>query len=120
MLACQFWDPAEVAWSSDGCSLSLQEGDAICSCTHLTDFIVFEFPTSTDALLATLASSVAVNEISARAWECLADPGRSWHSINEAWWLSILMIVSLVVLMAAATMPAKRSPRSPDGISSST
>ena len=41
-LACQFWETELRVWSSEGCSLSMQGGDAVCSCTHLTDFIVFE------------------------------------------------------------------------------
>ena len=77
----------------------MQGGDAICSCTHLTDFIVFEFPTSAAALLDTLVAATKVNDITLRAWECLADPDRSWHNVREAWLLSIFMIVMLVVLM---------------------
>ena len=42
-------------WSTEGCVTIREEGgDAYtCSCDHLTEFIVFEFPTSGDELLAT-------------------------------------------------------------------
>ena len=62
---CRFWDRTSSEWSSQGCrTLAGAEGTVMCECDHLTDFVVFEFPTNADELLAAILEGIAVNVIS--------------------------------------------------------
>ena len=59
VLSCRFWNASLQQWSSEGCRTIAQTegpaaGSVTCECDHLTEFVVFEFPTSADALLADL------------------------------------------------------------------
>ena len=46
-----------------------------CGCTHLTDFVAFEFPMTTEELLEDVREGARINTFTAEQWsECLADP----------------------------------------------
>eukprot|EP00900_Chrysochromulina_parva_P015935 jgi/Chrpa1/24342/Chrysochromulina_OHIO_Genome00023055-RA len=52
---CKFWNETSGSWSTDGCATIMgADGSVGCSCTHLTEFIAIEFPTSAEELLALL------------------------------------------------------------------
>ena len=74
---CRWWDssPDVGAWSTEGCvTVAGVEGTFTCSCDHLTEFIVFQFPTTAEELLATILSAVKINTLTARAWACMTNP----------------------------------------------
>lgn len=75
VVECRWWDSVRYEWSTSGCiTVAADDGTFTCSCTHLTEFIVFQFPTTADELLAAVLSAVAINTISGRAWKCLTRP----------------------------------------------
>ena len=47
VVECNYWDEAGATWSSDGCeTVTTETGGMACSCTHLTDFISVQMPSS--------------------------------------------------------------------------
>jgi hypothetical protein len=47
VVQCRFWDESLSAWSTEGCeSVTLVDGGLGCSCTHLTDFIAVQVPST--------------------------------------------------------------------------
>ena len=101
---CRFWNATLSAWSTDGCVTIASAGGAFtCSCDHLTDFIVFEFPQSGDELLATALSSVAFNSLGRRALECGLNPSRSWESVPEIWGCVFFLLLLAFSLLGNAT-----------------
>ncbi len=101
-LECRWWDEAHGNWSAAGCTtvlsgeggLDAQGGFAAaaltCSCTHLTDFVVFEFPTSSEELLADLSAAVAINGFSQAALECIASP--RFEKIPGVWAIDLSLL----------------------------
>lgn len=75
-IECRWWDAHTHSWSADGCHTHRGHGGhgAVCSCTHLTSFILFEFPTTIDELTEDLGAALSVNPLSDRAWQCLISP----------------------------------------------
>ena len=103
VVVCQFWNKTSEQWSTDGCATTLDATGAVgCSCTHLTEFIAFEFPTSGDELLAALLSSVSFNSLDMDAVECATNFSRSWRTVPVVWGCNIVLMVSLAVLMGNA------------------
>ena len=68
-----------------------------CSCTHLTEFIAIEFPTSAEELLALLLEAVAFNSLDMGDIECAFY--RSWHTVRNVWYLIFLLVAMLIVLV---------------------
>jgi hypothetical protein len=94
---CRWWDAANGTWSREGC-VTLKEGDAfVCSCYHLTTFIVFEFPTTPEELLEAILSGLSINGLSVRALECFAKP--SWKDMPVAWSMDIGLVGLLVLAL---------------------
>ena len=59
---CRWWDTSSGGeWSAEGCAtVAAADGTFTCSCTHLTTFVVFEFPVTWSDLAADLRSALAV------------------------------------------------------------
>jgi len=87
---CYFWNATLAEWSREGCTtLAGPEGGYTCSCDHLTEFVIFEFPRTVADLFATLPK---FNGISERAVQCTLDPRRSWWTaLVPACTLSLLI-----------------------------
>jgi hypothetical protein len=88
---CKFWNETSRSWSTDGCATIMgADGSVGCSCTHLTEFIAVEFPTSAEELLALLLEAVAFNSLDMGDIECAFY--RSWHTVATSgtsfsfWW----------------------------------
>lgn len=97
---CQFWNKTAAMWSTDGCVTIRDEAvdGFTCSCDHLTEFIVFEFPSSADDLLAYTLSAVSMNSLSMEAFEC-AFTGRSWRTVPAIWGCIIFLILFACALL---------------------
>ena len=108
IIECRWWNTTGGTaglgdWSSAGCmTLAADTGEGyVCSCDHLTDFIVFEFPTSTQELLDDIREAVSINVFSAAALECIATPYP--RKIWPVWVidLSILLLGGLALASAS-------------------
>jgi len=103
VVQCRWWDGDAKEWSTGGCTtIADATGSYTCSCTHLTEFVVFEFPTSADDLLSTALTAATLNSLSKRALECAVDPSRSWRAIPVVWYCIIVVLVLFVVLLSQA------------------
>jgi Ca2+-binding EF-hand superfamily protein len=95
---CKFWNETSGSWSTDGCATIMgADGSVGCSCTHLTEFIAIEFPTSAEELLALLLEAVAFNSLDMGDIECAFY--RSWHTVRNVWYLIFLLVAMLIVLV---------------------
>ena len=95
---CKFWSEISRSWSTDGCATIMgADGSVGCSCTHLTEFIAVEFPTSAEELLALLLEAVAFNSLDMGDIECAFY--RSWHTVRNVWYLIFLLVAMLIVLV---------------------
>jgi len=95
---CKFWNETSRSWSTDGCATIMgADGSVGCSCTHLTEFIAIEFPTSAEELLALLLEAVAFNSLDMGDIECAFY--RSWHTVRNVWYLIFLLVAMLIVLV---------------------
>ena len=100
---CQYWATTSDHWATEGCETILDaSGTVVCSCTHLTEFIAFEFPTSGDELLATALLSVSMNSLSEEAWACATDPSRSWRSVPTIWGIVCFLFFMFIALLGNA------------------
>ena len=81
-IECGWWDATAHGWSTEGCAaVTADDGAMLCSCTHLTDFMVVEVPTSWDELADHIVMGFTVTTFSwAQATECLANP--QWSFIH--------------------------------------
>ncbi|KOO22186.1 hypothetical protein Ctob_008252 [Chrysochromulina tobinii] len=78
---CRFWNETEDSWSTNGCATTMgADGSVGCSCTHLTEFIAFEFPTTVEELREVALGAVAFVSLESSAFECALDPARSWRT----------------------------------------
>ena len=81
------------AQASAGCA-TIAAADGVsytCSCDHLTDFIVFEFPTTAEELFEDITQAVTVHQITARAFECLRRPSFTTHPV--IWGINVGLLV---------------------------
>ena len=109
---CRFWNDTLGNWSTDGCTTVLEaDGSVGCSCSHLTEFIAFEFPTSADDLLALFLSATRVNTLTSRAFECALNPSRSWVSVPAIWGCMIFLLLLFFGLLANAIRSDRREIR---------
>ena len=100
---CLFWNETELAWSSDGLQTVMNSDRSIgCASTHLTEFIAFESPTSSEELLETAIESTEMNSISFDALQCALDPARSWRTVPVIWGCILFMIALFIVLLTNA------------------
>ena len=109
---CRFWSILEQDWSTDGCAPVIEAGGTVsCLCDHLTEFIVFEFPTSSDELTALALSATEMRGLTLRALECALDPQRSWHSVPAVWNIMISLFSATCLLLANAICRDRREIR---------
>lgn len=102
-IECRFWNVTLDAWSTAGCTTtSADDGSVGCSCTHLTEFIAFEFPTSSDELLAAVLSSVAFNSLDMEAMQCATDPSRSFSTVPVVWGCIFVLFFLFFTLLGNA------------------
>ena len=115
-LECRWWDSGGREWSANGCTTLEGEGgrSAICSCNHLTQFVVFEFPTSWQELGEHLSAALSINPLTVEAWQCLVTPspwhaptdgytGATWTSIPGVWMVNAgLLLLAMTSLTCAA------------------
>ena len=106
---CHFWNETNSSWSTDGCTTTMgADGSVGCSCTHLTEFIAFEFPTTVEQLLETVLGSFAFNRLDSRALECARDPARSWRTVRPIWDCFIGLMTTLIVALVYAVRNDRR------------
>ena len=108
-IECRWWDESgNGSWSSAGCETVPTDdgGSFTCSCDHLTDFIVFEFPTTVEELLEDVLEAFAVNRLTAAAFECLARP--SFADTPVVWLIVMLLIVTFFVGLGNAVRRDRR------------
>ena len=104
---CKFWNETSRIWSTDGCATIMgADGSVGCSCTHLTEFIAIEFPTSAEELLALLLEAVAFNSLDMGDIECAFY--RSWHTVRNVWYLIFFLVAMLMVLVGHAVRNDRR------------
>ena len=104
---CKFWNETSRSWSTDGCATIMgADGSVGCSCTHLTEFIAIEFPTSAEELLALLLEAVAFNSLDMGDIECAFY--RSWHTVRNVWYLIFFLVAMLMVLVGHAVRNDRR------------
>lgn len=93
-IECRWWDKqGNGSWASAGCA-TIAAADGVsytCSCDHLTDFIVFEFPTTAEELFEDITQAVTVHQITARAFECLRRPSFTTHPV--LWGINVGLLV---------------------------
>jgi hypothetical protein len=107
---CKFWNETSRSWSTDGCATIMgADGSVGCSCTHLTEFIAIEFPTSAEELLALLLEAVAFNSLDMGDIECAFY--RSWHTVRNVWYLIFLLVGMLIVLVGNGVRNDRRQMR---------
>lgn len=63
-------------------------------------FIVFEFPTTSEELLGDLLAALAVNGITQRALTCLVKP--SFKQLPEVWTVLIVLVAMLIISLSNA------------------
>lgn len=108
-LECRWFDTANGNWSSAGCTTVLGGGgeaahgaeSLICSCSHLTDFVVFEVPTSSEELLADVSSALAINGFSQAALECIASP--RVEKIPGVWAIDLALLGTAIFFLGRAS-----------------
>lgn len=101
-LECRFWDGATREWSGTGCDTKQgPTGALVCECNHLTDFVVFEFPSSWDDVLSDALSGFEVNGLSAEAFTCLAHPSPA--DVPFMWTVLAIMVLLAAVSITCAT-----------------
>jgi hypothetical protein len=106
---CRFWNKTVGNWSTAGCSTTMgADGSVGCSCTHLTEFIAFEFPTTVEQLRETLLESVAFVSLELRALECALDPARSWVTVRPIWDCLFGLVFTLTVMLIYAVRNDRR------------
>ena len=99
---CRFWNETEQRWSTTGCATTLgTDGSVGCSCSHLTEFIAFEWPTGRAARLLPAARR---NKLSERAFSCTFQPSRSWRSVPKIWGCTLFLLVLFAVLLGNAVI----------------
>ena len=99
---CRFWNETEQRWSTTGCATTLgTDGSVGCSCSHLTEFIAFEWPTGRAARLLPAARR---NRLSERAFSCTFQPSRSWRTVPKIWGCTLFLLVLFAVLLANAVI----------------
>ena len=81
-IECRWWNASGAGrWSGEGCetlgSANDDDGVFMCSCDHLTDFVVFEFPQTPQQLLNDVSNAAALNGFSAATLACIATPSPS-------------------------------------------
>jgi len=104
---CKFWNEISRSWSTDGCATIMgADGSVGCSCTHLTEFIAVEFPTSAEELLALLLEAVAFNSLDMGDIECAFY--RSWHTVRNVWYLIFFLVAMLMALVGHAVRNDRR------------
>ena len=97
---CRFWNETEDTWSTNGCSTTMgADGSVGCSCTHLTEFIAFEFPTTAEELREVALGAVAFVSLESSAFECALDPARSWRTVRPIWYCLIGLVVTLTAML---------------------
>jgi len=102
VLECQFWDEVSSGWSGEGCTTKEgPDGTVVCSCSHLTDFVVFEFPSSWNEVLSDALSGFNVNGLSIEAFQCLAHPSPA--DVPFLWTILCAMLVLATVSLWHAT-----------------
>ena len=103
IVECRWWNSAIRSWSMAGCVTLLgTEGMYTCSCDHLTEFIVFEFPTTADEYAAILISSTSLNSLSTRALECAADLPSLWKKLPAVCGCILFLLAFLVFVLGNA------------------
>jgi len=101
-LECRWWDAAAANWSSAGCSTYPGgEGAVRCACDHLTDFMVFEVPTTLDDLVEDIVQSFAVNGLSIGSVHCLLSATPA--SMPHAYTILFALLTLATMLLAHAT-----------------
>jgi hypothetical protein len=103
VIECHWWDESlgSGKWSTAGCVTLADGGAFTCSCDHLTDFIVFEFPLTTEALLDDLSEAVSINGLSAEALRCFWPP--SFESMPGVWLIDACVLLMAGLLLAHAS-----------------
>jgi len=100
-LECRWWNSSAHGWSSAGCTtLAAPDESVTCSCDHLTDFVVFEVPTSFDEFLDDIAKGFSIHGLSSASLECFANPGRIPHIYATA--ASLLVLAAILLAHATA------------------
>ena len=98
---CRFWNETEDSWSTNGCATTMgADGSVVCSCTHLTEFIAFEFPTTVEELREVALGAVAFVSLETSAFECALDPARSWRTVRPIWYCLIGLVAMLAAMLA--------------------
>jgi len=98
---CRFWNETEDSWSTNGCATTMgADGSVGCSCTHLTEFIAFEFPTTVEELREVALGAVAFVSLESSAFECALDPARSWRTVRPIWYCLIGLVAMLTAMLA--------------------
>ena len=98
---CRFWNETEDNWSTYGCATTMgADGSVGCSCTHLTEFIAFEFPTTVEELREVALGAVAFVSLESSAFECALDPARSWRTVRPIWYCLIGLVAMLTAMLA--------------------
>ena len=106
---CRFWNETESSWSTAGCATTSDASGSVgCSCTHLTAFIAFTFPTSTDELAAIALTTIAMNKLTARAFECAFNPQRSLSTVPVIWGCNVFLLSLYVLLLGNAIFQDRR------------
>ena len=71
VVQCRWWDDEGETWKTDGCfTLATADGGVKCSCDHLTDFMVFEFPSTVEQLAADAENAASITGFSPAALAC--------------------------------------------------
>jgi len=109
IIECRWWNASLSDWSTAGCTTTAQPDETFtCSCNHLTEFIVFEFPTSGDELLEVALSSIRMNDLSDRAFECARNPSRTWRTLPAIWGCELLLLGLYILLLGHAIHKDRR------------
>ena len=96
---CMWWDGAD--WSSIGCeTVRARDGGVTCSCDHLTDFVVFEFPVTWEDAAADVERGFMVNALSADAFSCVVQPLQ--NHIPLVWSIDGALLLLAAALLAYA------------------
>jgi len=103
-LECRWWTGE--GWSAEGCrTFAGEEGEGtlVCSCDHLTDFMVFELPTSLADVRDTLMDELQVNSLSwGEVAQCLSTP--DWQRLHFVYSVvGLLCVVGIIGLGHAVT-----------------
>ena len=111
-IECKWWsESGNGSWSSEGCMTvpSADGSSFVCSCDHLTDFIIFEFPTTTEELLEDVLQALAVNGLALTSFQCLASP--SYSDVPVLWTIEIVLLLCLLLGVSNAVRRDRRELR---------